>query len=257
MAEGPAEGEARVSRPDLSPLGERALCAIAANGGQSSRAALAKAIGSPMGTMTALVRRLVGRGYVRELSRVEGDLSRASQLELTGRGQARIAPPAPGPAKPKVPLTRAAFDLLKGIHVLQEGELEVSVPALMSWSGKSRGAVGSILETLRARKVLAQDYVLTERGLDLVEGRAVITRPQASGQRPPYPRAVKAPPPASAGPASAPPPAPRDESLPRAKYIDGRLVHPPIPQPSTKPDGISEGSWRARTVLQTPAAGWR
>jgi hypothetical protein len=158
-------------------------------------------------------------------------------------------------SKPKVPLTRQGLDMLRGIAALHAASIDASVDALMSWSGKERRAVMALLETLRSRKVLAADsFELTDLGRDLVEGRAVITRPFQVGPAPGLPRGPKVaqPAPAPARPAS---PTPRDETLPRAKTIGGKLVHPPLPAPGQKPDGITQGAWVARTTLV--AAGWQ
>lgn len=195
----------------------------------------------------------VALGQVRLVSQQTAAAARRAE-----RGEKTCRPSlgASGPtAKPKVPLTPAAFDLMKGIHARRAAALEVSIPALVTWSAKSRGAVVSVVETLRARKVLAQDYELTELGLALVEGRAVITRPFQVGPALRLPRTAKAlrlP----APPAPAPPPTPRDESLPRAMSVGGKLlVHPPMPRPGTRPAEVTEGAWRARTDLPK-AAGW-
>ena len=42
------------------------------------------------------------------------------------------------------------------------------------------------------------------------------------------------------------------ESLPRARWENGRLIHPENPKPAAKAAGISDDRWRAITTLGSP-----
>lgn len=218
----------------LSPQRLSVLTHLAGQPAPVQRAAICSALGIRSGNIEAVLRPLLAARLIREVPRKHDTRNYAPLVAITPAGRRALTPDAPAAetpvkAPPKPRVSDAGLSVLRFLRAEENAGREPTYRDVQIATGHASHVFGP----LRARKlVTVRGNTLTDFGRKVADGLLAVV-PQNHGPAVPMPR--RAP--------SEPPPSGVVAVIPAALATRRGIKHPPMPEPGTKPAGMSAERW--------------
>ena len=218
----------------ISPQRLAVLAHLAGQSAPVQRAAICSALGIRSGNIEAVLRPLIADRLIREVPRKHDTRNYAPLVAIAPAGRRLLtpdAPPAETPvqAAPKARVSDAGLSVLRFLRAEENAGRKATYRDVQIATGHASHVFGP----LRQRKlVTVRGNTLTDFGRKVADGLFAVV-PQNHGPAVPMPRRAPSEPPSSGVKPIVP-----------AAFVKFRgFDHPPMPEPGTKPAGMSAERW--------------
>lgn len=220
----------------VSPQRLSVLTYLAGQSSPVQRAAICSALGIRSGNVEAVLRPLLTARLVREVPRKHDTRNYAPLVAITPAGRRLLTPDAPAAEtsvqaapEPKARVSDAGLSVLRFLRAEEHAGRKATYRDVQIATGYASHVFGP----LRARKlVTVRGITLTDFGRKVADGLLAVV-PQNHGPAVPMPRRTP----------SEPPPSGVVPVVPPSLATFGGIKHPPLPEPGTKPAGLSAARW--------------